>query len=244
MYMRSKICFNKSVGVIVGIVALIILGTFVVTRLTLLKTSTNSRASEPQCTGLLQEDCTGNCVWKNNQCISLISNILPIENEQLEICPSGLECSTDFDLDYDWDTAGYAPCKKVDLYGNETKMRCCPQGLVRSKIDGQEPGTCECPKGKQRGEFTAVEDEGRCVEYKKISKTEKIPGTNGTLERCLTGLSCIEDNLITPSPRGAMPCFNGEGVQEFCCQPGSAVTIPSDPTLQPFCRINTWYSIW
>lgn len=232
--MRSKICFNKSVGVIVGIVALIIIGTFVVTRLTLLKTSTNSRASEPQCTGLLETDCTGNCVWENNQCVSLVSNIVSRESEQLEICPSGLECSTDFDLDYDWDTAGYAPCKKVDLYGNETKMRCCPKGLVRSKIDGQEPGTCECPKGKQKGKFTSAEDEGTCIEYKKVTDKNDL---------CLSTLSCLPATPET-APRGSLPCFNKEGINEYCCQYGDTITIPTDASLKSFCKENSWYSMW
>jgi hypothetical protein len=246
--MSKKICFNKSLGVVFGIVTLIIIGTLIVAQLTSIKTSTNSRADEPKCLDLLESECTGTCVWQNNSCVSLISRISPSPTptmEQLEVCPKvGLECITENNLEYDWDTAGYAPCKTVDKLGIETKMRCCPKGLVRVVVDGKEPGVCDCPKGKQKGEFTSVNDEGKCVEYKKISKTEKIIGTNGALERCLTGLSCIEDTFVASPPRGALPCFNSEGIQEFCCQPGSAVTIPSDSTLKPFCRANAWYSIW
>ncbi|MCX6732725.1 MAG: hypothetical protein NTV98_04250, partial [Candidatus Roizmanbacteria bacterium] len=231
--------FSKSVGVVVGILALIIVGTVVITRLTDVRTSSSSRASEPLCTGLLINECVGSCIWQNNTCISLVSSVAAPTIQQLEVCPKGLDCSADYTLEFDWDTAGYGSCRNVDAFGIETKMRCCPPGLIRIKTDGKEPGVCDCPNGKQKGAFTSAEDVGKCIDYKPISKKD-----GDINNRCLSGLSCILGTTEETSPRGSGFCFDGSGEGQYCCQPGDTVTIPTDSTLKSFCKKNSWYSMW
>lgn len=227
--MKQKICFNKSLGVVVGVVFIIVLATFLLSQLTNIRTNTNSRASEPTCTELDGTNC------------------LPTA-APLEICPkSGLDCVTDNALDYDWDTAGYVPCRNINAFGVETKMRCCPKGLVRNVSEGSDPGTCVCPKGTEPGQFKSADDTGKCIEYKSISIKEKDPQTGGEIERCLSGLSCIDGVPDATTPRGARQCFDGEGISKLCCQPKSTVTVPSDSTMQSFCKDNSdnpWFLIW
>lgn len=237
--MNTKICFNKSVVIIVSILALVIVATFILTQLTSVKTSTNSRAAEHLCTGLSMTECVGSCIWQNDACISLVSSVTAPTVQQLEICPKGLDCTIDSDSSFDWDTAGYGPCRNVDASGVETKMRCCPSGLIRVKIDGKEPGICGCPNGKQKGGFTSAEDAGTCIEYKPVSKKD-----GDINNRCLLGLSCIPGTTEETAPRGSTFCFDGNGEGQYCCQPGDSVTIPTDPTLKSFCKKNSWYSMW